>query len=151
MLHSWQHVGGAISHSPLVLICVYLHMKQCCHMALQGCWSCLYSTCEEYWVCGAVLVEMDGILWECDLADQLLPAPPGPHPFFAHPSALIQDWWCWNINKLCLGFEMTYSLQDCMVMHWEHTWVMMMFLRCLSFAYGGQGKHPCQSLGLWID
>jgi len=28
---------------------------------------------------------------------------------------------------------------------------MMMFLKCLSFAYGGQGKHPRQSLSLWIN
>ena len=151
MLRSWQHVGGAVSHSPLALIRAYLHMKQRCHTALQGCRSRSYSTREEYRVRGAVLVEMDGILRERDLADQPLPAPPGPHPFFAHPSALIQDWWRWNINKLCLGFEMTYSLQDRTVVHWEHTRVMMMFLRCLSFAYGGQGKHPRQSLGLWID
>lgn len=151
MLRSWQHVGGAVSQSPLALIRAYIHTKQRCHTALQGCRSRSYGTREEYRVTGAVLMAMDEILQQRRLAHLPLPAPQGPHPFFAHPTLLIQDWWRWNINKLCLGFEMTYSLQDRTVVHWEHTRVMMMFLKCLGFAYGGQGKHLRQSLGLWID
>lgn len=151
MLRSWQHVGGAVSHSPLALIRAYLHTKQRCHTALQGCRSRSYGTREEYRVTGAVLEAMDEILQQRQLAHVPFQVPQGPRPFFAHPTPLIQDWWRWNINKLCLGFEMTYSLRDRTLVHWEHTRVMMMFLKCLGFAYGGQGKHPRQSLGLWID
>ncbi|KAL2811930.1 hypothetical protein BDW59DRAFT_167915 [Aspergillus cavernicola] len=55
------------------------------------------------------------------------------------------------MNWLCLSFEMVYTLQPHMVVHWEHTRVMMMFLRCLAFMYGGQGHHLRQSTGLWVD
>lgn len=151
MLRSWQHIGGAISHSPLALIRAYVHTKQRCHTALQGCRSHSYGTREEYRVTGAVLVAMDTILQQRGLGHVPLPRPQSPHPFFAHPTPVIQDWWRWNINKLCLGFEMTYSLRDRTFVHWEHTRVMIMFLKYLGYAYGGQGNHPRRSVGLWIN
>jgi hypothetical protein len=63
----------------------------------------------------------------------------------------MRDWWQWNINRLCLGFELTYSHQPRSFVHWEHTRVMMMFLKTLMCAYGGQGNHLRRSVGLWID
>ena len=35
--------------------------------------------------------------------------------------------------------------------NWEHTRVMMMFLRPLSCTFAGQGNEVSHSLGLWID
>ncbi|RSL82713.1 hypothetical protein CEP52_016900, partial [Fusarium oligoseptatum] len=46
-------------------------------------------------------------------------------------------WVRWNINKFCLGFEMVYSFQDPHFVTWEHTRMMLMFLRCLQFSYTG--------------
>lgn len=151
MLRTWQHVGGAISHSPLTLVRGYVHNKQRSHIALQACRDRSYSTREEYRVSGAVLAAIDELLSARGLADTPLSMPADPYPFWIHPTAVMLDWWRWNINKLCVGFEMTYSLRPRTVVHWEHTRVMMMFLKCLLHVYGGQGGHPRRSLGLWID
>lgn len=151
MARSWQHVGGAVSHSPLVVLRAYLHTKQRCDVALRGCRYRSYGTREEYRVTGAVFHAMDAILRTRNLAATPIVLPPSCRPFFVHPTPLVLDWWRWNINKLCLGFEMTYSLRPRTFVHWEHTRVMMMFLRCLTSAYGGQGAHLRRSLGLWID
>ncbi|EEU33733.1 uncharacterized protein NECHADRAFT_56178, partial [Fusarium vanettenii 77-13-4] len=43
----------------------------------------------------------------------------------------------WNINKFCLGFEIVYSFQDPHFMTWEHTRIMLIFLRYLQFSYTG--------------
>jgi hypothetical protein len=97
------------------------------------------------------MVAMDTILRDRGLADRPITLSAEPWPFWIHPTAVILDWWRWNINKLCVGFEMTWSLQPRTVVHWEHTRVMMMFLKCLLYIYGGQGGHPRRSLGLWLD
>lgn len=151
MVRTWQHIGGAVSHSPLTLLRAYLHTKQRCHAALQGCRNRCYGTREEYRVTGTVLVDLDRQLQQRACADTPLTMLSGPTPFFIHTTALMLDWWRWNLNKLCLGFEMTYSLQPRTVVHWEHTRVMIMFLQCLMCAYGGQGRHQLRyKLGLWI-
>ncbi|KAJ5557548.1 hypothetical protein N7513_003134 [Penicillium frequentans] len=151
MLRIWQHVGGAVSHSPLALVRGYVHNKRRTDVALRACRDRVYSTREEYRVTGVVLVAIDERLSARGLAESPFPIPAGPRPFWIHPTAVMLDWWRWNINKLCVGFEMTFSLQSRTLVHWEHTRVMMMFLKCLLHVYGGQGGHPRRSLGLWID
>lgn len=151
MARTWQHVGGAVCHSPLTLLRAYLHTKQRCHTALQGCRTRSYGTREEYRVTGTLLCHLDRLFTQSGQAESPLPPPTGHLPFSVHTTALMLDWWRWNLNKLCLGFEMTYSLQPRTVVHWEHTRVMMMFLRCLACIFGGQGQHLRRSLGLWID
>jgi hypothetical protein len=151
MVRTWQHVGGAVSHSPLAVLQAYLHTKRRCHVGLEGCRHRSYGTREEYRVTGSLLVAIDELFHQRELATIPLPSPPDHRPFFTHPTSLILDWFRWNINKLCLGFEMTYSLHPRTVVHWEHTRVMMMFLQCLRLSYGGQGHHLRHSNGLWLD
>jgi hypothetical protein len=141
MVRTWQHVGGAISHSPIVVLQAYLHTKMRCHAALSGCRFRSYGTREEYRVTGAVFQAMDAIFRARGVADTPLTPPSTVQPFFVYPTSVMIDWWRWNINKLCLGFEMTYSIQPRNFVHWEHTRVMMMFLQGLSCAFGGQGAH----------
>jgi hypothetical protein len=85
------------------------------------------------------------------LAIPLLSGPERDLPFFIHRTGQFLDWIRWNMNRLCLGFEMVYTLRPHTVVHWGHTRVMMMFLRCLIFTYGGQGHHLKHSTGLWVD
>jgi hypothetical protein len=139
-----------MSHSPLALLRAYIHMKQRCHVALAGCRNRSLGVREEYRITGAVLVVMDRILEQADQASRPFPVD-APQHFFRHRTDQLLGWLRWNINKLCVGFEMTYSLQPRTVVHWEHTRVMMMFLRCLLCAYGGQGNHLRRSNGLWLD
>lgn len=151
MVRTWQHVGGAISHSPLAVLQAYTHTKQRCHVSLRDCRHRSYGTREEYRVTGALLQAMDRLLLQHGLGEAPLPPPPHPRPFYTHPTSLVFDWIRWNINKLCLGFEMTYSLQPRTIVLWEHTRVMMMFLQCLRVCYGGQGHHLDRCVGLRID
>lgn len=151
MLRSWQHVGGAVSHSPITLLRGYIHTKIRSHTALRDCSQRSYGTREEYRVTGAVFQTVDRLLCASGVADTPIILPTEPFPFWAYPTQLMTTWWRWNINRLCVGFEMTFSLRPRTFVHWEHTRVMMMFLKCLLYVYGGQGGHPQQSLGLWID
>ncbi|PCG88336.1 Hypothetical protein PENO1_110820 [Penicillium occitanis (nom. inval.)] len=151
MIRTWQHVGGAVSHSPLAVLQAYLHTKRRCHVGLEGCRHRSYGTREEYRVTGSLLVAIDKLFCQRELATTPLPSPPDHRPFFTYPTGLMLDWFRWNINKLCLGFEMTYSLHPRTMVHWEHTRVMMMFLKCLRLSYGGQGYHLRHSNGLWLD
>ncbi|EER22854.1 hypothetical protein CPC735_001700, partial [Coccidioides posadasii C735 delta SOWgp] len=151
LVRTWQHIGKAISHSPLALLRAYIHTKRRCHVAISDCRQRSYGTREEYRVTAAVLQAMDRILRESNLADHPTVVPQCPAPFLNYRTDQLLGWLRWNINKLCTGFEMVYSLQPRTVVHWEHTRVMMMFLRCLLCAYGGQGNHLCRSSGLWLD
>lgn len=151
MVRSWQHVGGAISHSPLMVLRAYLHTKIRCYAALEGCRFRSYGTREEYRVTGAVFQAMDAIWRAQGAADVPLVMPDTSQAFFVYPTSVMMDWWPWNINKLCLGVEVTYSIQPRNFVHWEHSRVMMMFFRCLSCTYGGQGAHLRRSVGLWTD
>ncbi|KAJ5129708.1 uncharacterized protein N7515_005747 [Penicillium bovifimosum] len=56
---------------------------------------------------------------------------------YSLPIPTLLYWFHWNINKFCVGFESVYSIDDRHFVTWEHTRVMMMFLRCLQFSYGG--------------
>ncbi|KAE8335184.1 hypothetical protein BDV24DRAFT_169449 [Aspergillus arachidicola] len=166
LVRTWEHVGRAVSHSPLALLRAYCHTKHRCHVALTDCRNRTYGIREEYRVTGALLVALDERMRSLGVASQALTVPnvsstrsssasiSSPHhrfPFFCHETGLMLDWLRWNINKFCLGFEMVYSLQPRTLVHWEHTRVMMMFLRCLLYTYGGQGAHPRRCNGLWLD
>lgn len=58
-------------------------------------------------------------------------------PFYSLPTPTLLLWFHWNINKFCVGFEAVYSINDRHFVTWEHTRMMMMFLRCLQFSYTG--------------
>lgn len=154
MVRTWQYVGGAISHSPVAVLRAYMHVKRRCHAAFEGCRDRSYGTREEFRVTGRVLARLDEVLRQQGLADSPIAAPSDAQPswpFYIHTTHLMRDWWQWNINRLCLGFELTYSHQPRSFVHWEHTRVMMMFLKTLMCAYGGQGNQLRRSVGLWID
>ncbi|KAL5040767.1 hypothetical protein BDW71DRAFT_212801 [Aspergillus fruticulosus] len=158
LVRAWQHIGGAVSHSPHTILRAYLHTKARCHAALTGSCHTSYGTREEYRVTGALLhlvhTAMMAQLGSLDPMRVHAPHSTGGRrrlPFWIHPTWLFVDWLRWNLNRLCLGFELVYTLQPHTMIHWEHTHVMMMFLRCLTYVYGGDGAHPSHSNGLWVD
>ncbi|KAL7903984.1 hypothetical protein GGI35DRAFT_484874 [Trichoderma velutinum] len=59
------------------------------------------------------------------------------HQPVAFTTNTLLQWIRWNVNKFCMGFEMVHSFQDPHFVTWEHTRVMLMFLRCLQFSYAG--------------
>ncbi|KAE8334417.1 hypothetical protein BDV24DRAFT_172694 [Aspergillus arachidicola] len=135
LIQVWQHVGRAVSHFPMALLRAYRYTKR--------------RVREEYRV-------SRGLLWaELHVprasADPSTDPAPSHLPFFCHRTDLILRWLRWNINKFCLGFEIVYSLRPQIMVQWEHTRVMIIFLCCLLFVYRGQGAHPRRCNRLWLD
>ncbi|KAL2848877.1 hypothetical protein BJY01DRAFT_246101 [Aspergillus pseudoustus] len=110
LVRSWQHLGRAISHSPQTIVRAYLHAKVRCHTALTSCRNNSYGTREEYRVSGTFLAAIhDEMITR--LAIPLLSGPERDLPFFIHRTGQFLDWIRWNMNRLCLGFEMVYTLR----------------------------------------
>jgi hypothetical protein len=147
LVQSWQHVGKAVCHQPKALLRGYLHTKARCHVALQACEQRSFGIREEHRVTKDLFESIDAAMAGQDHPD------PGPEgmAYFRHRTATLLGWYRWNLNKFCSGFELVYSLGQPEVVHWEHSRVMMMFLRCLLYIIGGGGRHPSQSNGLWVD
>lgn len=154
LVRMWRHVGGALSHSPLSILRAYLHTKRRCDVALQNCSNRSYSTREEYRIRGPLFRAIDVTLTRRARSSPFRSregTERRPPPYFCHLTTDILNWLRWNINRLCLGFELVYSLHPPALVHWEHTRVMMTFLRALMYVAGGQGAHPRRCNVLWID
>lgn len=135
---TWQHVGGGLSHNPVALMRAYLHMKQRCHAALQGSYLKVFGFREEHRVSLRLYSAIDQELRHRHLHDTRLPGVPSTvEPFYSLPTPTLLLWFHWNVNKFCVGFEAVYSINDRHFVTWEHTRMMMMFLRCLQFSYTG--------------
>ncbi|EAU29404.1 predicted protein [Aspergillus terreus NIH2624] len=135
---TWQTVGGGLSHNPIALNRAYLTTKQRCHAALQGSVPKVFGLREEHRVSHALFCQ---ILHEFQTRQQsttrFLGSGDRVESYYALPTLTLLRWFRWNINKFCVGFEMVYSLNDRHFVTWEHTRVMLMFLRCLPFSYSG--------------
>ncbi|RHZ43029.1 uncharacterized protein CDV56_100146 [Aspergillus thermomutatus] len=134
---TWQTVGGGLSHNPIALNRAYLTTKQRCHSALQGSIQKVFSLREEHRVSQTLF---DQIMREFqDRGQFTTPFPSIPdsaESFYALPTSTLLQ-----------------CLNDWHFMTWEHTQIMLMFLRCLPFSYlGGLLKQPdglrrCEGLG----
>ena len=135
---TWQHVGGGLSHDPVALIRAYLYTKLRCHYAIQGSMKKSFGTREEHRVSRALFNGIDSQFRRRQLHTEYFhPAPVENTPYYTYTTATILSWLRWNINKFCVGFEMMYSFNDHHFVTWEHTRIMLMFLRCLQFSYSG--------------
>lgn len=151
LIRTWRHVRKGFSHSLSALLQVYIHIKQRCHVALDDCRNRLYDTREKYRVSGFVLTAMNQVFRQEDLPETLIFVSLSLAFFFSHRTDQLLNWLRWNINKLCLRFELIYSLQSRDLVHWKHTRVMMMFLRCLLCVYDEQNNHIRRSNELWLN
>jgi len=146
---TWQYVGAGLSHNPVALIKAYLYAKARCHYGIQGSMQKSFGIREEHRVSVALFNAIDRRLERLNLRQQRI-APAGEElPYTTHPTTTVLSWYRWNINKFCVGFEMVYSLSGRQWVTWEHTRMMLMFLRCLRFSYGG--GHPKEAAGCWRD
>ncbi|KAB8266546.1 hypothetical protein BDV30DRAFT_247683 [Aspergillus minisclerotigenes] len=133
---TWQAVGGGLSNDPIALTRAYLYTKQRCHHALQGSPGKSFGTREEHRVSQSLLEQIHLEFQRRQLHQVGFPTPLEPNlPFYSLSTQTVLDWFRWNINKFCVGFEMVHSLNDHHFVTWEHTRVMLMFLRCLQFSY----------------
>jgi hypothetical protein len=146
---TWQHVGAGLSHDPVALMKSYLYAKARCHYGIQGSMKKSFGVREEYRVSTALLDAITGRFEALGLVEQEVGPVEGPRPYITHPTTTALSWFRWNINKFCTGFEIVYSLGSQHWVSWEHTRIMLMFLRCLRFSYGG--GHPQEAAGCWRD
>lgn len=146
---TWQHVGAALSHNPIALMKAYLHAKARCHFGLQASLQKSFGVREEHRVSTALFDAIGRRMTALGVHQQPIAAPTDNLPFVTHPTTTILSWFRWNINKFCVGFEMVSSLSQTRWVTWEHTRVMLMFLRCLRYAYGS--GRLSESAGCWRD
>ena len=150
LVHAWADVGRATSHQPKALRKAYLHTKERCHEAIEAAQNKSFGTREEIRVEDKLL---DVIHQEMMQREEhyLQSSAQSVRSCLHHHTPILLNWYRWNLNKFCTGFEMVFSLQEPGFVRWEHSRVMMMFIRCLLYIIGGQGRHPRHSSELWID
>lgn len=146
---TWQQVGAGLSNDPIALIKSYLYAKARCHHRIQSSVQKSFGVREEYRVSTSLLARVTEQLEAIGLKDQELTSPQGERPYITQYTSTALAWFRWNINKFCTGFELVSSLTSQRWVTWEHTRVMLMFLRCLRFSYGG--GHPHEVAGIWQD
>ncbi|KAH7471845.1 hypothetical protein FOMA001_g13281 [Fusarium oxysporum f. sp. matthiolae] len=147
---TWELVGGALSHQPAALMKAYLYTKLRCHFALLGSIKKSFGIREEHRVSNGLFNAIDTAFHAQQLQDEHFMAPANQNsPYYNFTTETVLRWLRWNINKFCVGFEMVYSLQDPHFVTWEHTRIMLMFLRCLQFSYSGGLIQ--KSGGCWQD
>ncbi|KMU82203.1 hypothetical protein CIHG_10597, partial [Coccidioides immitis H538.4] len=81
LVQIWQHIRKAISHFPLVLLHVYIHTKQQCHVTISNCCQQFYGTQKKYWITAAILQAMDQILQKSNLVNHSTVMPQCSVPF----------------------------------------------------------------------
>ncbi|KAH8654320.1 hypothetical protein BGZ61DRAFT_435165 [Ilyonectria robusta] len=135
---TWELVGGGLSHQPAALIKAYLYTKLRCHYALLGSMQKSFGIREEHRVSKELFYAIDSRMRSRELHNMRLVVPTNDSsPYYSFTTDTLLRWLRWNINKFCVGFEMVYSFQDPHFVTWEHTRIMLMFLRCLQFSYSG--------------
>ena len=136
---TWELVGGGLSHQPVALVKAYLYTKLRCHFASLGSMQKSFGIREEHRVSWEVFRAIGRHLRTRGLHDQqpLILTADGS-PYYSFTTQTVLRWVRWNINKFCAGFEMVHSFQDAHFVTWKHTRIILMFLRCLQFSYGGR-------------
>jgi hypothetical protein len=147
---TWQHVGAGLSHDPVALIRAYLYTKLRCHYAISGSMQKCFGTREEHRISKKLFDQIDARFQQRQLhTRRFRSAHDGNPSYYTFTTTTLLKWLRWNINKFCVGFEMVYSLNDRHFVTWEHTRIMLMFLRCLQFSYSSGLIQ--RAGGLWQD
>lgn len=146
----WELVGGGLSHQPAALMKAYLYTKLRCHYALHGSVRKSFGLREEHRISKALFYSIDSEFRNRQVHTQgITVEKTETSMYYSFTTETLTSWLHWNINKFCDGFETVYSFQDPHFVTWEHTRVMLMFLRCLQYSYSGGLIQ--KSGGCWQD
>ena len=147
---TWELVGKGLSHNPVALIKGYLYAKWRCHTGLRGSIKKALGVREEHRMSVQLFRAVDERFQSRGLHRERLRLPSGSNsPYYSFRTSTMLRWLRRNINKFCVGFETVFSGQDPHFVTWEHTRLMLMFLRCLRVSYGGGLLQ--KSGGCWRD
>lgn len=146
---SWQTVAGAHNHRPATLLQSYLHAKARCHAGLRDSMQKSFGLREEHRMTLPLAGQLRARLQAMEKWDVEIQVPPLARPYRSLPTAVYLTFIRNNINKLTTGFEYVHSLRVKDLVRWEHTKMMIMFLRLLKFSHGGHalGRH----MAVWRD
>jgi hypothetical protein len=147
---TWQHLGRGAGQDPATLVQGYVHTKNRCSQSIHGSMWKSFGIREEHRVRNDLLEKIDSE-FHCQNWAYKVFRVSRHRPFYIHRTSTVLEWFRWNMNKFCAGFEMVHSLQNQHIISWDHTQVMLLFLRCLRLAYGGGGNHLQRSFGCWRD
>ena len=147
---TWEMVGKGLSHNPVALMKGYLYAKWRCHSGLRGSIKKALGVREEHRMSVQLFRAVDERFRSRELHRERLRLPSGStSPYYSFRTSTMLRWLRRNINKFCVGFETVFSGQDPHFVTWEHTRLMLMFLRCLRVSYGGGLLQ--KSGGCWRD
>lgn len=144
---SWQHVGGSENHRPETLNKSYLGSKARCAAGLVGSMKKSFGTREEHRMTLDLANQLRDRLERMGVWDREIPAAASPQPYWRIPTETFLRFLYCNINKFTTGFEYVRSLESDDFVSWEHSQMMIMFLRLLKFSYE---SHLLRRLGLAI-
>lgn len=147
---SWYAAGGGSKWEINSVQKAYQTSKMRCHEALKSDSLKSYGIREEHRITMSLLFKI--IQHLSDQTPKLIQNsnPNFDRPFWAHPTTEIFEYLKSNINKFAFGFEYTMGLTPARTtVSWEHTRLMVMFLRILKFSYGG--GDISREAGLWRD
>jgi hypothetical protein len=149
VMATFQQIGGAISVRPEVLARALIHSKLRCHYGL---WGSATESFGNRWECRVTL----RLLRQIDQCARRL-SPTLTHfvatpqcSWVAHSTETLVEWYRFNLNKFCFGFETLYGrCQEKHYIAWEHTQLMILLLKCISSFAGVliPGSYP----QLWQD
>ncbi|KAJ4288629.1 hypothetical protein N0V90_011866 [Kalmusia sp. IMI 367209] len=110
---TWQHVGAGLSHDPVALIRAYLYTKLRRHYTIYGSTQKCFGTREEHRVSKKLFSQIDARIQQRRLDTlRFRSAQDSNRSYYILTTSTMLKWLRWNINKLCVGFEMVYGLKD---------------------------------------
>lgn len=146
---SWQKAGDSENHRQEVLERSYLGSKRRCATAIEGSLQKSFGTREEHRMTLILALRVRECLQNSGDWGREMEIPAGPESFWRVPTASYLGFVQTNMNKFTTGFKYVRSLRSHDYVSWEHSQVMIMFLRLLKYGYGS-----CQiqcEIALWND
>ncbi|KAF4461824.1 AT hook DNA-binding motif [Fusarium albosuccineum] len=129
---TWELVGDGLIHQPAASIKAYPYTKLRCHYALLGSMQKSFGIREGYRNSKELFYAVESQMSSRELHYERLVIPTDDSSsYYSFTTDTLLQWVPWNIYKFCVGFEMVYSFQDPHFVTWEHTRIVLMFLRGL--------------------
>lgn len=146
---TWFNVGGGSKWEINNVRQAYIASKRRCFEGLVSSGAKSFGTREEHRVTLTLLTKIGQILEQKNRQAANVMININHRPFWAHRTTDIIDFLHANINKFVFGFEYVMSLTSHDSVQWEHTRMMVMFLRILRRSFGGHVLS--REAGLWWD
>jgi hypothetical protein len=149
LLKSWQHTGRSQNHRIDTLLASYVGSKMRSHTGMRDSLQKSFGIREEHRMTLTLARRIRHRLkalgkWNVRFDDTI-----NARPYWRLWSEIYLEFIYLNMNKFAAGFEYVHSLtrRDCV--SWEHTKMMIMFLRMIKFSYGSYCV--CAESALWWD